>query len=175
MRKNKEDNLTCWRVRGFLQLELWVVEAETNDKEKPSLPILCFMQEQSLSVLLGKFIMNVCPKPGFTNYPVYQLCLQIRRTLIIVGQKTDLQRLHSFHFISINWKYFYFSAEIILLCIISNMLCLDVTPSFVITIIGNMILVNNVSKRYPRTLSTKEKNCSSYFLVLKLLENRARF
>ena len=80
-------------------------------------------------------------------------------SIIIVGWKTDLQRLHSFHFISINWKYFYFSAEIILLCIISNMLCLDVTPSFVITIIGNMILVNNV---IPWTLSTKEKNDSSF-------------
>ena len=95
-------------------------------------------------------------------------------SIIIVGWKTDLQRLHSFHFISINWKYFYFSAEIILLCIISNMLCLDVTPSFC----NNHNRKYDPSKqRYPMNIINKREK---WFFILssnlsKLSQKKERY
>ena len=110
------------------------MEAElmTRKKIKSSNPLF---HARTITLCPSRKIHHEClpkAKPGFTNYPVYQLCLQIRRTLIIVEEKTDLQRLHSY-ILSPSIENIFIcksSNKMKLLCIISNMLWLDVTPSF---------------------------------------------
>ena len=178
MRKNKEDNLTCWRVRGFLQLELWVVEAEQMTRKTKSPDPL--FHARTITLCPPRKIHHEClPKSR-----IYKLsCLP---TLPPNKEGSNNSRAKNWpteiafiYFISINdqskiFFSFWSPNKMILLCIISNMLWLDVTPSFC----NNHNRKYDPSKqRYPMNIINKREK---WFFILvsnlsKLSQKKGRY